>query len=94
VPNRDPAPTANVALSTPVLPVTVHKRAPGPDEGITRPADGVTVQDVSVVKKPVPEMDTVVPGSAPTGGEPSAGLGLTSVTAGLTVKAAVPEASP
>ena len=59
-------PTTNVAKRTPVLPVTVH-------DGLeaTRPAaDGAMVQDVSVDLKPVPEMDTSVPASAPKGGEP------------------------
>ena len=79
------APTTKLALSAPVATFTLHVR---PD--IMRvTADGVMLHagvPVSDGSNPVPEMVTVVPGSAPKGGEPWNGLGLTTVTAGLTVK--------
>jgi len=59
-----------------------------------------TSQLVTAGLNPVPEIDTVVPGIDPKGGEPTGpGLGLTVAgdeisTFAFTVKAAVPEASP
>lgn len=53
---------------------------------------GVIVQDVSVDLKPVPEIETVVPGVDPKGGEPTGAVlggtmaGDTIVTAAFTVK--------
>jgi hypothetical protein len=53
---------------------------------------GVMVQDVSVGAKPVPEIETVVPGVDPRGGEPTGYVlggtmaGATIVTNGSTLK--------
>jgi hypothetical protein len=91
----DPAFTTKLAVSTPVLVFTEQDKL----EMMSLGAE-LTLQLVTAGPNPVPEIDTVVPGTDPKGGEPTGlGLGLTVAgdeiaTLAFTVKAAVPEASP
>lgn len=64
-PNRAPEATTNDPDRTPVEGFIVHDWAPTMFEGAEE-----NVQLVSPKAKPVPVSPTVVPGSAPNGGEP------------------------
>lgn len=68
--------TTKIAERTPVLPVTVHTVLV-PIMLTFPPVVEVMVQLSVSVLKPVPETCIVVPGSAATGGEPDAGIGVT-----------------
>jgi len=87
----DPAPTLNLAVSTPAL--TTHAGSPvvsifnTPANGVTGAA--VIVQPVSDPEKPAPEMVTSVaaaPGEPLMGGDPDVGV---MVTAGVTVNGVI-----
>jgi hypothetical protein len=60
----------------------------------TTPTTGVMVHDVSLDLNPVPVTVISVADRLPSGGEPLAGLGLTMVTTGLTVKLVCAEVTP